>query len=137
MPYRLPPGPPLPFFFDTLDVVEYIDRYAAYLSKVHGLTPSQVRRHMYQYGPARGQICELVAGALYIDEGMTISPEAIVITVGAQEAMLLVLRALRRDANDVLAVVTPAYVGVVGACRLLDMEIVPIPEGDTESTSMR
>lgn len=125
------PGAPAPIFFDTLDIVEYIDRYATYLSEVHGLAPSQVRRHMYQYGPARGQICELVASSLYVDEGMTISPQAIVITVGAQEAMLLVLRSLRRDANDVLAAVTPSYVGVVGACRLLDMEIVPIPEGNT------
>ena len=53
------------------------------------------------------------------------------ITVGAQEAMLLVLRALRAGPNDVLAVVTPCFVGIVGAARWLNMQIVAIDEGTT------
>jgi (S)-3,5-dihydroxyphenylglycine transaminase len=123
------PGAPNPQFFDSLDVGEYIDRYAAHLRQEQGLTPAQVRRRLYQYGPSRGQICDLVANALRIDEEIAVSPRAVVITVGAQEAMLLVLRALRADPNDVLAVVTPCFIGIVGAARLLDMKIVAIDEG--------
>jgi (S)-3,5-dihydroxyphenylglycine transaminase len=123
------PGAPNPQFFDSLDVGEYIDRYAAHLAQEHGLTLAQVRRRLYQYGASRGQICDLVANALRIDEGIAVSPRAVVITVGAQEAMLLVLRALRAGPNDVLAAVTPCFVGIVGSARLLDMRIVAIDEG--------
>ncbi|MFI0983620.1 PLP-dependent aminotransferase family protein [Streptomyces sp. NPDC021093] len=52
-----------------------------------------------------------------------------VVTVGAQEAMLLVLRALIRSTDDLLAVADPCYVGITGAARLLDVETVPVPEG--------
>jgi (S)-3,5-dihydroxyphenylglycine transaminase len=44
--------------------------------------------------------------------------------------MLLVLRALCRQPEDVLLVATPCYVGITGAARLLDIETVPVPEGD-------
>lgn len=123
------PGAPYPHFFDSLDVADYIGRYAAHLAQEQGLTPAQVRRRLYQYGPSRGQICDLVANALLIDEGLSVSPQSVVITVGAQEAMLLTLRALRAGPGDLLAVVTPCFVGIIGAARLLDMGIVAIDEG--------
>ena len=123
------PGAPNPQFFDSLDVAKYIDRYADHLAREQGLTLAQVRRRLYQYGASRGLICDLVANALHIDEDIAVSPLAVVITVGAQEAMLLALRALRAGPNDVLAVVTPCFVGIVGSARLLDMQIVAIGEG--------
>ncbi|WP_315765140.1 MULTISPECIES: PLP-dependent aminotransferase family protein [unclassified Bradyrhizobium] len=125
------PGAPHPQFFDNLDVGYYIDRYTKHLAQERGLTPNQVRRRLYQYGASRGQICDLVADALRIDNGITVSPQSVVITVGAQEAMLLVLRALRTNSDDLLAAVTPCFMGIVGAARLLDMEIIPIDEGTT------
>jgi DNA-binding transcriptional MocR family regulator len=55
--------------------------------------------------------------------------ESVVVTVGAQEGMLLVLRALIAGPADVLLVSSPCYVGITGAARLLDVEVVPVPEG--------
>ena len=43
------------------------------------------------------------------------------VTVGCQEAMVLALRALRAGPTDVLLAVSPTYVGLTGAARLVDM----------------
>jgi (S)-3,5-dihydroxyphenylglycine transaminase len=49
-----------------------------------------------------------------------------VVTVGCQEAMFLTLRALRRSATDLLLAVSPTYVGLTGAARLVDMPVRPV-----------
>jgi (S)-3,5-dihydroxyphenylglycine transaminase len=52
-----------------------------------------------------------------------------VVTVGCQEAMFLVLRALRADERDVLLAVSPTYVGLTGAARLVDLPVRPVATG--------
>src|SRR4029453_10823812 len=50
-------------------------------------------------------------------------PEAVVITVGFQEAILLVLRTLFASPADILVVVQPCYVGAIGAARRIGGEV--------------
>lgn len=123
------PGAPYAGLFDDIDIGRYIDRYTGYLATVKGRSPAQIRKQLYQYGPSRGTINELVADALRRDEGMTIEPEAVVVTVGCQEALLLVLRALCASADDLLAVVNPCFAGIAGAASVLGAPVVPIDEG--------
>src|SRR5262249_52243860 len=85
---------------------------------------------LFQYGRTNGQIHDLVARTVGNDESIVVDPGSVVVTVGAQEGMLLVLRALVRDASDVLLVSEPCYVGITGAARLLDIAVEPVPEGD-------
>ena len=125
------PGAPYSGFLESLDIYQQIDRYTEYLGRKQNLTPKQVRRKLFQYSPSCGQIRDLVADTLGRDLDTDIQPDAVVITVGCQEAMLLVLRALRAGSNDVLAVVTPCYVGIVGAARFLDFEMLAVDEGET------
>jgi (S)-3,5-dihydroxyphenylglycine transaminase len=122
------PGAPYAGFFDDFEVAGYIERYTNWLQTHKGMRPEAVRKHLYQYGPSRGQINELLAAALSADEGIEVDPRAIVVTAGCQEAMLLVLRALCRGAGDVVAVANPCFVGIAGAARLLDIPIVPVDE---------
>jgi (S)-3,5-dihydroxyphenylglycine transaminase len=124
------PGAPHPKFFDTLDVGGFLDRYVDHVRQKEKLTEVQVRRRIYQYGPSRGLINDLVATVLQRDMGISVPAKSIVMTVGAQEAMLLTLRALCAGRDDLLAVVTPCYVGIIGAARFLDMELVPVSEGE-------
>jgi (S)-3,5-dihydroxyphenylglycine transaminase len=124
------PGAPNARFFADLDVAAAIDRYTDYLVREKGLAPAAVKHHLYQYGPSRGQINGLVARALRRDQGIDVSPQAIVITVGCQEAMLLVLRAICATATDVLAIANPFFVGIAGAARVLDVATVPVGETD-------
>ncbi|MEV4643249.1 PLP-dependent aminotransferase family protein, partial [Actinoplanes sp. NPDC049548] len=121
------PGRPYDGFFDTEDIVTHLRRYLDHLSEA-GWSPQQIRTAMYQYGTTAGQIRDLIAASLRIDEHIDVTPESIVVTVGAQEAMLLVLRALIAGPSDVLLVSSPCYVGITGAARLLDIPLVDVEE---------
>ncbi|KPA91717.1 transcriptional regulator with HTH domain and aminotransferase domain [Pseudomonas asplenii] len=90
------------------------------------MSEEKVRRTIFQYGPTAGIIQGLVSKHLAIDEDLQVDPHAIVITSGCQEAILLTLRALCRDSNDVILAISPTYVGLTGAARLLDIDVVPV-----------
>jgi DNA-binding transcriptional MocR family regulator len=78
---------------------------------------------------------EFPAGALelqqaiashYIDAGCTFAPEDIVVTCGAQEALVLCLRAVAK-AGDVVGVESPTYFGVLQAMESLSIRAVELP----------
>src|SRR6266545_3288732 len=121
------PGRPYDGSFDPDQVVKHIRRYLEYLAD-EGNSPRQIRDLLYQYGPTAGQIRELVAASLRDDEDIDVAAESVVVTVGSQEAMLLVLRALIAGPDDVLLVASPCYVGITGAARLLDVPMVSVDE---------
>jgi len=124
------PGAPHPAFFDDIDVQRSIDVFLDHLVRDRGFTAAAARRLIVEYGPNRGIINHLLAEALRRDQGIDVPAPSVVVTVGAQEAILLVLRALFRSPADVLAVANPCYVGVTGAAQLLDVTLVPINETD-------
>ncbi|GAA2133676.1 hypothetical protein GCM10009760_10110 [Kitasatospora kazusensis] len=121
------PGRPYEGFFEVEQIQGYLDSYLKYLGEL-GHSRDEIRTRLFQYGRTNGQIHELIARTLLNDEGISVPPESVVVTVGCQEAMLLTLRALFAGPDDVLLVSSPAYVGITGAARLLDIEIAPVPE---------
>ncbi|MGQ4445700.1 aminotransferase class I/II-fold pyridoxal phosphate-dependent enzyme, partial [Streptomyces violaceoruber] len=121
------PGRPYDGFFDTADVFAHLRRYLDHLEG-EGASPEAIRSALYQYGPTAGQIRELIAESLRKDEGIDVPPESVVVTVGAQEAMFLAVRALIAGPEDALLVASPCYVGITGAARLLDVEPTPVDE---------
>ena len=122
------PGAPFMGFMEPLAIPAYIDRYRTYLRDAKHMPERAIDRHICQYGPSQGLINGLVAEALKRDFGIDVSDDAIVITVGCQEAMLLTVRALCATDQDVLAVVQPCYVGMIGAARLLDVAVEAVDE---------
>jgi len=124
------PGAPAPALLEPLDLSAHLQTYLAHLAQTEGLSELQVRRRLFQYGPSRGIINALLAQALRQDQGLEIAPSSIVVTVGFQEAMFLVLRALFAAPGDVLAVVQPCFVGALGAARALDIALIGIDEHD-------
>ncbi|WP_084315970.1 aminotransferase class I/II-fold pyridoxal phosphate-dependent enzyme [Actinospica robiniae] len=121
------PGRPYEGFFEVEDVFVAMRGYLEHL-EASGRTPRAVRTALYQYGSSAGLIRDLIAQSLRADEGMDVAPESIVVTVGAQEGMILALRALFAEPEDVLLVCTPCYVGIIGAAKLLDIRVVTVPE---------
>lgn len=124
------PGLPYEGFFDPASIHDYLDAYTGYL-RDQGKSEKQVRGMLFQYGRTKGELQELIARTVANDEGIQAPPQAIMTTVGAQEAMFLLLRALFAGPQDVLLVSSPCYIGMTGAARLLDVEVVPVPEGVT------
>jgi (S)-3,5-dihydroxyphenylglycine transaminase len=124
------PGRPYEGLFDPACIGEYLNAYVAFLQR-KGLDAKQVRAALFQYGRTKGQIHELIAETVANDEGIRVSPDAVVVTVGAQEGMFLLLRTLFAGPRDVLLVSSPCYIGMTGAARLLDVPVIPVPEGDS------
>ncbi|MER5640143.1 PLP-dependent aminotransferase family protein [Kitasatospora sp. NPDC002227] len=122
-------GRPAEQFFDLDAVHAYLDRYLDHLQKERGLPPEAARRQVLQYGRTKGIIHELIATHLAVDEGIEVPAESIVVTVGCQEAMFLVLRALRGGPEDVVLAVSPTYVGLTGAALLADLPVRPVADG--------
>ncbi|WP_327358872.1 aminotransferase-like domain-containing protein [Streptomyces sp. NBC_01304] len=123
-------GRPSEDFFDVDDLPRYLQIFCDYLAAEKGADTELVRRTLFQYGRTKGIIHELLARHLACDEGIDVDPESIVVTVGCQEAMFLVLRALRTDERDVLLTASPCYVGLTGAARLVDMPLWPVRENE-------
>lgn len=117
------PGAPYLRHLDDVDLDDYVRRGADYLGRERGLDAAGTRRLMLEYGPSRGLINALVAEGLNHDLGVDVDARSVVITVGAQEALLLTLRAITRPGRDVLGVVTPSFPGILGAARLLDVDV--------------
>lgn len=123
------PGRPYDGFFDIEEIFTHIRRYLRYL-EAGGDSPERIRDALFQYGPTGGRIRELISESLRRDEDIDVAPEAIVVTVGCQEAMFLAVRALIARPEDVLLVSSPCYVGITGAASVLGVGLVAVPEGD-------
>ncbi|HYQ66409.1 PLP-dependent aminotransferase family protein [Actinophytocola sp.] len=123
-------GRPFEEFWETDELSRYLARFSQHLREDRGYSEERVRRTLFQYGRTKGIVHELVAANLELDEGIVADPESIVVTVGCQEAMVLVLRALRAGPRDVLLAVSPTYVGLTGAARLVDMPVLPVASGE-------
>lgn len=122
-----PGAPHLDLVRDT-DLDGSIDLWLDHAARTTGGARESARRLLYEYGPSRGLINDLVAEALRRDHAVDVPDAAVVVTVGAQEAMLLTLRVLFGSSRDRLAVANPCFPGIIGAARLLDLDLVPIPE---------
>ncbi|KRV50740.1 GntR family transcriptional regulator [Wenjunlia vitaminophila] len=125
------PGRPSEAGFDVADLHRYLDRFCDHLARDLHYDDERVRRTLFQYGRTKGVIHHLIARNLAVDEGIEVDPESIVVTVGCQEALFLTLRALRADERDAVLAVSPTYVGLTGAARLLDMPVLPVREDGT------
>jgi (S)-3,5-dihydroxyphenylglycine transaminase len=120
-------GRPYEGFYRTEDVGRYLDVYTGYLRQ-QGIGEERVRRTVMQYGRTNGFIHDLVARMLAVDEGIHVPADAVAVTTGCQEAMVITLRGLFRP-GDVLLAAAPCYVGITGAARILDIPVAPVPEG--------
>jgi (S)-3,5-dihydroxyphenylglycine transaminase len=121
-------GRPYDGFYSADDVERYLRIFLDHL-RAQGMDESQVRRWLTQYGRTNGQIGELIARYLAVDEGIVVAPEAIAVTVGCQEAMVMAIRGLCAGPADAILAVEPTYVGITGAARLLGVPVVGVPEG--------
>lgn len=122
-------GRPMEEGFDVADIGRHVERFHHYLRTERGMDEEAARRILLQYGRTKGVIHELIARHLSADEQIVVDAESIVVTVGCQEAMFLVLRALRSAPGDILLAVSPTYVGITGAAALLDLPIRPVKSG--------
>ncbi|GAB2605826.1 aminotransferase-like domain-containing protein [Kribbella endophytica] len=122
------PGAPHREAFEAVDVARAVAVFEQHLS-AQGLGTAQIRSRLFQYGPTRGLLGEMIAASLRTDEGIAVDPDQVVVTVGAQEALVAVLRVLHDPARgDVVAMTDPGYAGAHGAARILGLEMLAVPD---------
>ncbi|MBX7266321.1 aminotransferase class I/II-fold pyridoxal phosphate-dependent enzyme [Micromonospora sp. Llam7] len=121
------PGRP---FEGGYDLAELTGHLRSYLDHRHaqGHGENALTRELFQYGPTAGTIRDIVARSVAEDEGIRAAPEAYVITVGAQEGLLITVRALCAGPDDVLLVPDPCYTGITGVASLLGVTVRAVPE---------
>lgn len=121
------PGRPLEALFDIRAALAHVESYAEAIGGTRSAVGDYGR--LGQYGETNGLIREDVARYLRNDEALEVSAAETLVTVGCQEAMLILLVALFDPARDVLLVADPAYVGMTGAAAMLRVPIWPVPHG--------
>ncbi|WJY14206.1 PLP-dependent aminotransferase family protein [Pectobacteriaceae bacterium CE90] len=113
----------------------YIALFSQYLADERQKSLEEIGKLLGQYGDTRGIINPLLARQLSQDEGITLPPEEILVTNGAQEGMVICLDTLFSPDRDVLLVTDPAYIGITGAARIKGIEVVYI-ECDNEGPQL-
>ncbi len=123
------PGRPYEEFFELAAIYRYFRLFTEHSAEHKGLSEQDLGRQMFQYGRTKGIIHDLIARHLAVDEDIDIDSESVVVTVGCQEAMLVVLMALRAGPDDVVLAVEPTYVGFAGAAALAGVPVLPVRDG--------
>lgn len=124
------PGRPRDEFFDVGGALGQLDSWVSGQAASTGRPPAAVLASLGQYGNTAGLIQEHLARHLAIDQGIHVEPDAIIVTTGCQEAMLIVALGLLDPATDTLLVSDPAYVGITGVARLVGVPVYPVPSGE-------
>jgi (S)-3,5-dihydroxyphenylglycine transaminase len=119
-------GRPTESFFDLDAWLGAIGVFQKHDAELHGYDTSASARRLAQYGRTGGLINAIVAAQVANDDGLTCTPEQIVITNGCQEAMALCLQTLCCHPGDVILARNPTYIGVTGAARLAGVELAPV-----------
>ncbi len=79
------------------------------------------------YGPMDGYLpLKRLLAQRYLEKGIQASPEDIIITNGAQEALAISLQSVAK-AGDIIAVESPTYFGILELIEILDMRALEIP----------
>lgn len=120
-------GRPFDEFYEVAEIERYLAAYVAHL-RAEGMSEGRVRQAILQYGRTNGQLGMMISRMLEIDEGIRVPEESVMVTSGCQEAMIIALRGLAAEPEDVILAADPCYVGFTGAARVLGVPVVPVPE---------
>ncbi|HEY1349046.1 MAG TPA: PLP-dependent aminotransferase family protein [Ktedonobacteraceae bacterium] len=124
------PGRPAEQLFHVQEALAEMARYVAWLSPERPLSPEQetaLFNRLGQYQKTNGIINELICRFLEQDEGIRTTPEAIMLTDGCQEGMIILLAGLFEREHDVLLVLDPTYTGIAGSAAVLGIEMHAVP----------
>ena len=120
-------GRPPDQFFNVEDHFQSIHRFIAERAKRLGKSEREVWQEIGQYKATNGIINDLIAQHLARDENVVVPPEAIMVTIGAQEAMAILMLGLFDPAGDLLLASDPAYIGITGFARIAGVRVIPVP----------
>lgn len=125
------PGRPAEQFFDVQGSLATFAGYIADIASETHQTPETVFNQCGQYQKTNGVINDLIRQFLANDEQINVPANAIMVTNGCQEAMLIVLASLCEPGRDVLLVSDPTYIGITGVASILGVEVCAVQSTPT------
>jgi DNA-binding transcriptional MocR family regulator len=107
-------------------------KLARLLGSVARNDPSLIGRYAvnWAYEPLTREIARR-----YLQAGVALSHEEVVVTVGCTEALNLALRAVTKP-GDTIALETPAYFGILETIQSLNLRVLEIPTDSREGLSL-
>ncbi len=123
-------GRPSAAFFDLRSSLEKFDLYVNHQVRTTGKTEAEILSALGQYNRAQGFVNEHMARYLNKDRNIIADAADIVVTVGAQEAMALVLMTMCDPNAHAIAIENPSYIGMSTFAKIAGYDIVPIHSND-------
>lgn len=117
------PGRPDHTYFNVADSDKYFQIYVKYRAQKLGKTEEEILQDLGQYNKTKGIINDELAASLKNDENILVSGNDVVVTSGAQEAMIIILSTICDPGNDVILVSDPSYIGFTGFAKIFGLEI--------------
>lgn len=121
-------------------VTDWIRRFVEHEAARSEVGAAAVWEMLGQYSNTGGVVNDVLSEYLARAEGIATAPDAIIVTNGFQEALLIALLELRTDDAAILAF-EPTYVGLSGAAECLGLHVEPIasdrPVGDSLNSAVK
>ncbi len=117
------PGRPLEQHIDIPGALGQLERYVRATADQEQVLPDALMRQLGQYHKTNGMINGLISRFLLQDENINVPPQALMVTDGGQEAMLILCAGLFDREQDVLLVTDPTYIGITGIASILGLEM--------------
>ncbi|HEU4325818.1 MAG TPA: PLP-dependent aminotransferase family protein [Roseiflexaceae bacterium] len=121
------PGRPLEQHIDIPGALGQLERYVRATADQEQLDPHALMRQLGQYHKTNGMINGLISRFLLKDENINVPPQALMVTDGGQEAMLILIAGLFDREQDVLLVTDPTYIGITGIASILGLDMQSVP----------
>lgn len=123
------PGRPHESLFSVPEATAAMDHFVRHRAASRGVPAAAVFDELGQYHRTNGIVNDLIARQLANDEGIDADPEDVMVTNGAQEAMLVLLLGLFDPARDALLCTDPTYIGITAPAAILGVEVVGVEAG--------
>lgn len=120
-------GRPDQNLFDTVNCFQLFKEYIEEFASSQGCSMGKLLDNLGQYSKTRGIVCDAVGKYLALDEKIHVAEEDLLVTIGAQEAMVIVLNTICNPQVDSIAVEDPSYVGMVHLAKIMGFEVTGIP----------
>lgn len=125
--YSFVAGQPDESFFDIEEHLSQFHTFVDHRVTISGGKRLDVINRIGQYNKTKGIINDLMAEYLKKDENISIKPDNILITVGAQEAFAVIVSTICNKEKDVILIEDPTYIGISSFARVFNYNIEGVP----------
>lgn len=129
-------GQPDEKFFDIENHLQHFNTFVDHRVRQTGQDKKTVINSIGQYNKTKGIVNDIVAEYLKCDESINVSPQDILMTVGAQEAFAVITSTICDREKDIILVEDPSYIGLSSFAKIFGFKMAGI-ETDEEGIDLK